>query len=351
MAERNARIKKGSRTLVIAIAFLAITTPLYGQGAQDFLDLVQADAASWYDSLKPVGGFLLMTLFALETWITYGSMQLEGAGVQRFAGEMLRKLIVVGIVAMIFWYPNLFLFRILNAFRGAGAVLTGGVAYTPGQIAAQGVLLTDELAIAWFQLMTEMIAVLFDFTNAGGTGIAVAIAMFISFVGYIPALLKYLLASGLVALAAVMLAWIIFNIVFLLVSAMVIYVELQAIFIIATGPFFAGFSGFRVTAGMTENYLRYVVETGIRLFLIQYMVSLGARLTSNIWMPAISGAVIPVTDPMNIFGFPILNTATLLGVIGAVVMYGFLTWSIPGQFARRFSGDLAIGIRSAMGGR
>ncbi|MDQ3388794.1 MAG: type IV secretion system protein, partial [Gemmatimonadota bacterium] len=300
----------------------------------DFASVMRSLAQDWPTQIRPLALGLLGILFSAEVWLTYTQMQLRAEGIHRFAGEMLRKLLVISLVAALFTFPALFIHPMLEAFRNVGAALNGGQQYSPAEIGALGATLGEILLVAWTEMMAEVLAGLSSTRSIGG----------------FMAVLSWIFNQGLVSLTVVGFAVTGLQLAYWIAALQLLLIEIETIVLVAAGVFFVGFVSFRVTAGLVDAYLKHLITVGLKLFFVQFMVGVGMRLTEDSWSRTLAGAVIEPDGSAGLAEFPMIDIIAVGGVVINALIFAYLVWKIPTLYGDKLGAGIHTGIRSGMGG-
>lgn len=120
---------------------------------------------------------------------------------------------------------------------------------------------------------------------------------------------------------------------FIVIAAQLTLILVEATIVKAVGVFFIGFSAFRGTAALTDNFIAYLFNLGIRIFLIYLIVGVWEEVM-EVWANS------PGAEAWSL-NFAIQVTA------GSVCM-AVLTFIIPNGFASKLTQGMKVGIGSAL---
>ncbi len=128
-------------------------------------------------------------------------------------------------------------------------------------------------------------------------------------------------------------------IAFLFIASALLRVLVEGALAMGALPFFLAFTGHKLTFGLAEGYLRYVLGLGIRIFVLYLLVGVGSSL-SGIWHLILSGAsaFATFTDPRIFIALP--STA---------VLWAGLVLILPGQIANTIVGGFSLTALNPMG--
>lgn len=122
---------------------------------------------------------------------------------------------------------------------------------------------------------------------------------------------------------------------FTVIAAQMTLIMVEASLAKAIGVFFVGFSAFRGTAQMADNFITYLMSLGTRLLLIYVMVGVWQRVMDH-W--AMSPSAIGQAWDFGL-GMQI--------AVGSICM-AILTFIIPNFLARKLTDNVQVGIASAL---
>lgn len=327
------------RTAFAALAALVLllvsATPAWAAapGPQEIADFFSDSRGAWYANLHRVASYLVATLFALEVYFSWADWQLRGVGVQTMIAELVPKLFLVSVAVWLFWNPNLLLDPLVRGFRRIGET-TVGTTYAPDQVFDQGVLISEQIRTAIVASVPEVMG------TVHGHEWDVPTTM----LGLSELWLDHLGVSWIVSTLAILVIPICYGL-----AALQMWLgEIELQLALGVGVFFSGFATFRLTAGLTDGYLRYLVELGVRLFLLQFMIGSGMHLASS--------SVAAMREPLEAVPFHgdtlhIVDFTVPLRIAFAAVLYAYLTWKVPSGFAQRIARDLDPGLRRTLGRR
>lgn len=252
--------------------------------------LYSSSVSTWLFRITPVALTLFLTLATLQVgWDALMWAVLDEPGIP---GKAFRKFLVLSllytlIVALPFWLPML-----LSSFEVLAQRATGLAGLSPSRIFDQGLSLAFGLFDSWhavalvvnpisipFQIVTFFL-VLFAFT-------AIAIQM------------ARVLVEGAVVLGG--------------------------------GALFLGFAGHRATFGLTEGFLRYALDVGVRVYVVYLLVSVGKDLGAT-WDELVRAQGFLVHFDIRV---PFVVTAS-------AVLFAFLVWSLPPAVSRHVAGSFSL---------
>lgn len=326
------------RSLLLAFGASVFASSALWASTQQFTQyqrIIQDKLGTWEAHLTPIAVTLLGALFIAECALTYIERGTEGVGLDRIGGELIRKGIMCSAVAWLFFNPDIVIRPLIEGFAGVGGLLNGGTTYTPVAVLDQawmlGVILEDEYFAGIPLLWASM----------GG----VQGAIWNAITGQLLEKLVMIFVQLLIGGVFIALCELVFTVAFLCAAMQLFLTSMEMVFVIATAPFFSGFASFRVTAGMTDAFLKYVVQVAVKFFLINFMVGTGMVMARDVWGPMLRDDLWLHGTNQGPFGIPIIDVSMLLSLMAMTVAYGYLVWKIPGAFAQKFAGEVRFGIR------
>lgn len=315
----------------------------------------------WPTLFRGVASSLFLGLLALESVVTYADFTKGRVGLEEMAAQTFRKLGVISAVVAVFQIPG-FLSGIVGGFEYLATLPWGnGESVSPGSIFEEGLLLYGEAMRMGIDMAWGHVAVAYEWTDLfmaensswnplGGIGAAMqawmlllTLAGFESFVAF-----AVLSASGILLVLA-----------FAMIALQVLRVQVETVFLLALGALFVPFVAFRITAGMTEAYLKSLVEAGMRMFLVIALAGAGRSITDVVWRPLIAtslGAkrvVLPASAPIGggrTFEIPIIYVDNFLIVIATMGLFVYVVWALPGRTAGKLS-DVRFNLSPAVAGK
>lgn len=217
-----------------------------------------------------------------------------------FWGRVLRKLIVFSFLWGIVLTTPFWLWRILDGFAFLAKDLTGVAGLSPSGVLDAGVSLFFHMFDAWSSITSffNPIAVFLRLFTA--------LALLLAFVLIASAMLRILI-EGALAMGAL--------------------------------PFFLAFMGHKLTFGLSEGYLRYLLGLGVRLFILYLLIGVGSGLTT-IWQSTLdnASAIATFTDPRIFLALPM-----------TAILWATLVLFLPGRIANTIVGGFSLTALNPMG--
>ncbi|HET6228599.1 MAG TPA: type IV secretion system protein [Longimicrobiaceae bacterium] len=330
------------------------------------VDQFRQATASWPSLFLPYAQMLLLGLLALEAYLSWADWQTRQIGLERVVAEAVRKLGVIALVWAFFTNPLLGPEQVITVFRDVAGHAAGvsDAGALPGDLVLQGFSLADVLLRAAGQAMGELVTAWWEISrnlieqgavDGGFLGVGVLVAHLHALrILAATVLLDVVFSTVVVGIGVVVL-----EVGFAFVALQVVLVELETILLIGFGPFFAGFASFRVTAGMTEAFLKQAVVLGLRLFLTLPLAALGMRL-ADFWSRNLLASVTRRTlQPQFVLDgrtvrlsveVVYLDPMVVVLVLVSVCFYVYLVWSYPSKYARALA-DLRLNLPAAVAGK
>ena len=110
---------------------------------------------------------------------------------------------------------------------------------------------------------------------------------------------------------------------FAIIAGQLLITLIESYIVIGAGVFMLGFTGSRWTLVFGEKYVGYAFSVGIKLFMLELIIGLGYGLGQQ-WAA--------------LFGNGIAPPGTYIEVVGAALIFGFVSWQIPGLAASLMNG-------------
>ena len=202
----------------------------------------------------------------------------------------LRKLLVFSLMFFLIANFETWLPLFLGSFTFLGERLTGLGGFSPEAVFRQGLALATEVYLAWGNAFTRLVP--------GISGFPLA-AFFIIVVAF-----------GLIALQ-------------------MIRTLIEAAIAVSGMAIFLGFAGLKATFSLAEGYLKYLVEIGVRLYILYLLIAIG-RNFALVWTERLKD--------LSAFD-PVVNFTVLL----AAVSFAYIVWVIPNRMATTISGAFNLG--------
>ena len=295
----------GSRTPSLAIAALLalalgllLALPASASGVLDgVVRTYQSNASQWLERVAPLARQLFATLAALEFIVAGIVWLVEGRAADAIFRSLVLKVLLLGLLwTTIAFFPS-FVPRITAGFEQAGQEASGLLTVSPSEVVDLGLAIIGEI--------------LNDLTFSG------LVAHPAGLMVYAPVALMILLA-------------------YISIAAQLVLVLVEAYVVVSGGIFFLGFSGFRATAPLADNYLLYALQVGIKIFLLYLLVAVGADFTDD-WSASLRDA-----------SFSPANFRPLFEVLAGTLIYAFLVWRIPAHVAGQLTQNAQFRLRDAL---
>jgi len=121
---------------------------------------------------------------------------------------------------------------------------------------------------------------------------------------------------------------------FAIIAGQLLITLIESYIVIGAGVFMLGFTGSRWTLVFGEKYVGYAFSVGIKLFMLELIIGLGYGLGQQ-WAA--------------LFGNGIAPPGTYIEVVGAALIFGFVSWQIPGLAASLMNGAPRMTLGSFLG--
>lgn len=216
----------------------------------------------------------------LIMWVLLDDEHFVGKALRRF---LLHSFFYLLIVALPLWLP-----QILGGFERLGQEVTGLGGLSPSSLFFQGVSLAFSLYASWK---------------------AILITLFIPFAGTLQAVTFFCVLIAFTVMA--------FQLGRVLVEAAVVLGGMVV---------FLAMSAHKMTFGLFEGYVRYLVDVGIRVYVVYLLVFVGQNLGME-WDAMVRDAT----------AFELADPRFHLAIPAAAVFYALLVWSLPKTISARLT--------------
>jgi type IV secretion system protein TrbL len=276
----------GLALLLPAVAAGQGTPPPNADGILDGVVQSYAQASfGWLGTVLPMAQRLFAMLATLELAVSGIFWALGRESLDAVAAALLRKFIVLSFLfTLLFEFP-LWLPYVTRGFEAAGQAASGTTTVNPSQILDYGIAIG-----------AHMLAAIDDaglFTHPGEALVADGAAMIV------------IIAYALIAVELCL-------------------TLCEVTFVLSGGALFLGFAGFRATAPFAEGYLLFSFRTGIKVYLLYLLVSVGTTLSRQ-WADI----------DFHLFGGTMPPTmAPLFAVMTGALVLCLLAWRVGGIASR-----------------
>jgi type IV secretion system protein TrbL len=239
---------------------------------------------------------LFFALVAIEiAWsaITY---VLQKDSLPDFLAALLLKIISVGFFYILLQpqYGPVWIADVIASFSQAGSAIGGQSQFGP----------TDPSSV--FNCGTDIANAMLQSLSGNPVGL--------TFGNILPAI-EACFAALICALGVVL--------AFAIIAGQLLITLIESYIVIGAGVFMLGFTGSRWTLVFGEKYVGYAFSVGIKLFMLELIIGLGYGLGQQ-WAA--------------LFGNGIAPPGTYIEVVGAALIFGFVSWQIPGLAASLMNG-------------
>ena len=261
----------------------------------DVVGRFRVSSFSWIDMMVRQGQAMMRAVVLVEFVTACIWWAVKGNELSDAAGKFAVKVLLVGM-----WYSMMFTYElwiptIYNSLRLIGMNASGQPTVNPSEILDQGL----EVAGAMFAgIYTSGLFINGPLSLVGFLAILLA---FLAYVGMATRLMQYLI---------------------------------QGFLSIAVGPFFFGLSGWRSTAGFTEKSVMSVIRNGMRLMVMQLMVTLATLMGGEM------AGTLRRAGPLGL--------TEVLTVMGIAIALLVIVWQVPENFANEHTQGVDLGIASGI---
>lgn len=253
-----------------------------------------AQAPVHFAEIQPLALGLAAALFTLQFGWDLGRWALTDD--QQIFGKALNRLTVFLVLFGLIEIAPLWLPTIPEGFAALGERLTG-VGLSPAAVLSQGINLAMRYFLTWDSLLTLFIG---------------------------PFMLLRLITSAVVLLA------------FALVAYQLARVLIEVALALGALAIFLAASAHSMTFGLFEGYLRYLLELGVKIYVLFVIVRVGQDLGVTM-----EDALVSIDFFDNIRRHVIILLASLF--------FSLIAWLLPGHIAARIAGGFSTSGINPMG--
>lgn len=290
----------------VALASAPVCSPTAGKGGilTGLADQFSTTTASWTTTALGYAQDLFFALVAIEiAWsaITY---VLQKDSLPDFVAALLLKILSVGFFYILLQpqYGPVWISDIVASFSQAGSAIGGQSQFGP----------SDPSSV--FNCGTDVANAMLQSISQNNSGITLG--------NILPAVEACF--SAIVCALGVVVA-------FAIIAGQLLITLIESYIVIGAGVFMLGFTGSRWTLVFGEKYVGYAVSVGIKLFMLELIVGLGYALGQQ-WAA--------------LFGNGIAPPETYIEVVGAALIFGFVSWNIPGLAGSLMNGAPRMSLGS-----
>lgn len=261
--------------------------------------LYSSSVSTWLFRVTPVALTLFLALATLQIgWDALMWAVLDEPGIP---GKAFRKFLVLSllytlIVALPFWLP-----MFLSSFEVIAQRATGLTGLSPSRIFAQGLSLAFGLFDSW-----QEVALLINPLSA-----------------------VFRIVTFFVVLIA-----------FVAIAIQMARVLVEGAVVLGGGVLFLGFAGHRATFGLTEGFLRYALDVGVRVYVVYLLVAVGKDLGAT-W-----DEMVQAQSLLSLFDLRLHFVVT-----ASAVLFAFLVWSLPPTVSRHVAGSFSLSGQNPLADR
>jgi type IV secretion system protein TrbL len=293
----------------LAQSATAACAPSVGQGGilTGLASQFSTTTGSWTTTALGYAQDLFFALVAIEiAWsaITY---VLQKDSLPDFLAALLLKIISVGFFYILLQpqYGPVWIADVIASFTQAGSAIGGQSQFGP----------SDPSSV--FNCGTDIANAMLQSLSGNPVGINL---------GNILPAVEATLAALVCALGVVL--------AFAIIAGQLLITLIESYIVVGAGVFMLGFTGSRWTLVFGEKYVGYAFSVGIKLFMLELIVGLGSGLGQQ-WAA--------------LFGNGIAPPGTYIEVVGAALIFGFVSWQIPSLAASLMNGAPRMTLGSFLG--
>jgi type IV secretion system protein TrbL len=256
-------------------------------------------SASWLERIQPIAQRTFALLATLELAVSGLFWALERASLDAIAASLVRKIFVLSFLFSLLTLFPLWIPSITAGFDAAGQAASATGAVNPSQVLALGNSIAARMLLSFGSLGLLV--------NPVGVLLASFTALF-------------------VVLA------------FALIAAQLCLTLIETYIVITGGALFLGFAGFRVTAPLTEGYLAYAFQVGVKIYLLYLLTGVGTGLAQQ-WATLDFAPGFDVAPP---------SLANHFEVMCGSIIFCLLVWYIPRTISSRLVHGLSFRLAEAI---
>jgi len=245
----------------------------------------QQATRSWHAYLFPIANHLFATLASIEIAWAGIWWAVEKNDMSSLWGELLKKIMSLGIFYTILLNSNSWIPAIINGFMQIGEGASGQANLYPSDVLAQGISISTHIFNT--------------FHNVG------------MFSWGLPTLV------GAIAGFFVLIA-------FAVIAGLLVVSLVESYIVIGAGVLMLGFASSRLTSKFATNYLSYAMSVGAKLFMLYLILGIGGNLATS-WISLFEN-------------MPTVSVAPFLEIMGGALVYVFIAWAIPAKAESLISG-------------
>jgi type IV secretion system protein TrbL len=247
---------------------------------------------TWLFRTTPATLTLFLTLATIQ--ISWDALMWAVLDVPDVAGRAFRKFLVLSllytlIAALPFWLPP-----VLSTFEVLARQATGLAGLSPSRIFDQGLSLALSLFDSW-----QEVALLAN-----------------------PVAMVFRLVTFFVVLVA-----------FTAIAVQMARVLVEGAVVLGGGVLFLGFAGHRATFGLSEGFIRYALDVGVRVYVVYLLVAVGRDLGAT-WDELVRSH--------SLLGILFFDVRLHFVVAASAFLFAFLVWSLPPTVSRQVTGAFSL---------
>jgi hypothetical protein len=329
-----ARLPRAGRFAPAGVVLSLVPTALLAQG-DSIVDTYQRVADTWAANAAPFVIALASMLVGLDVAMILLQGYKSREGIHVTFMYIVRRVFLTSLGVTFFLNPEFFALPLIRAFESAGTAIGGG--------GLQGLPDPSVVLTQGWDAFTRLVNAIFippeasDPAPSGIRGVLGVLKDFFLWVWYIVSLGAYLIGVGLVAVVLL--------VGFFILALQITLVKAESLILISVGVLFVGMVGSSLTEGMAGGYMRVILHTGVRLFLMSSLFGIYYLLLPT-WESGIAEglAAIPrgpssaTTAPPSVAFTPLIQTAV------SISLFTYLVWKLPGTFAERLTREVHFSL-------
>lgn len=247
---------------------------------------------TWLFRTTPAALTLFLALATIQVswdglmWAITDTPDIPGRAFRKF---LVLSLLYTLIVALPFWLPP-----VLSTFELLARQATGLAGLSPSRIFDQGLSLALSLFDSW-----KEVAVLAN-----------------------PAAMVFRLVTFFLVLVA-----------FTAIAFQMARVLVEGAVVLGGGVLFLGFAGHRATFGLSEGFIRYALDVGVRVYVVYLLVAVGRDLGAT-WDELVRN--------QSLLGLFTFDVRLHLVIAASALLFAYLVWSLPPTISRHVAGAFSL---------
>lgn len=320
---------------------------IFGRMMKPFKD----GQVGWGEAAVSAAGPIYLALASLELAISGYGYAMKSEAPDVIMRELTKKMLLLGAGGALMQYYSQLVWPFARGLAGAGGYITTGNPNPadPGDVFGRGVKLAFKIMFGIFRpdiaVTTTSPVNRWWIPDKIEEGADMALGTLTA----LRKILMYLQTGPLFILAVIMVALCALTVfgAFLTITLQLVRATVETAIMLGVGVFLLGFSGSRITAGITEGYLSYVIETGMRFFMLNAIVGVGIKMTDH-WQARVASAFYDAPDQVVSLWWFMPNFSVLMEIMLGSLIFVYLAWTIPNKFAAVATKNLSFGLQQAI---